>query len=264
MRRRIVITDLTRMHGDRVCLAGYPVEGDDAQACVRPTLRYGQIVEPWLLSGREAVVRPFAVVELDLLEHRPHPPHAEDWVVDGRYRVRRGMLAPEERVEFLAALDDGSVGGIFGTPVHEERGWFVRAGEGERSLGTVRPEGVVNVTFAFRPERGRWEYRLAFGDADGRVYNLAVTDLAFRYFLDHLCDEQRLTPGQAGRRLLTALQGAERLYLRVGLARGGHHPDRCYLQINGVYSFPDYLDGRCFADLVPASRYEVDLSNVPF
>jgi hypothetical protein len=28
----------------------------------------------------------------------------------------------------------------------------------------------------------------------------------------------------------------------------GQFPDRCYLQVNGVYSDPDYLGGRCFAD----------------
>jgi hypothetical protein len=46
------------------------------------------------------------------------------------------------------------------------------------------------------------------------------------------------------------------VYLRIGLARHWH-PDheqpknRCYLQITGVYTFPDYLGGRCFADFPP-------------
>jgi len=36
------------------------------------------------------------------------------------------------------------------------------------------------------------------------------------------------------------------------LARGWErYPDRCYVQITGVYSFPDYLSGRCFADFAP-------------
>ncbi len=40
------------------------------------------------------------------------------------------------------------------------------------------------------------------------------------------------------------------VFLRIGLARGWKkYPDRCYLQITGVYVFPDYLHGRCFADL---------------
>jgi hypothetical protein len=39
------------------------------------------------------------------------------------------------------------------------------------------------------------------------------------------------------------------LYLRIGLARGwDEQPDRCYLQITGIYTFPDYLAGKTFDD----------------
>jgi hypothetical protein len=39
--------------------------------------------------------------------------------------------------------------------------------------------------------------------------------------------------------------------LRIGLARlWEKFPDRCYLQITGIYTFPDYLRGRTFTDFV--------------
>ena len=48
---------------------------------------------------------------------------------------------------------------------------------------------------------------------------------------------------------LTRLFNERTTFLRIGLARHwGKFPDRCYLQITGIYSFPDYLDGRTFAD----------------
>jgi hypothetical protein len=265
MRRRLVITDLTRMQGERVCVAGYLVDGEEVGGCVRPEFRFRPLVEGWLFARGAVVVQPFAIVELDLLEHRPHPPHSEDWIVDERYRVRRGLLTPEQRLDLLERIDDGSVEGIFGAPVHEERGWFVRRGEGVRSLGTVRPASVLGVTYAPKPQWGKWDYRLAFADATGRAFNLAVTDLAYRYYLDHLRDVEELTPQQVSRQMLATLREADRLYLRVGLARGwGDQPERCHLQINGVYPFPDYLDGRCFADFSPAAQTEIDLSDVPF
>ena len=265
VRASLVITDLTRMQEGHVCVAGYRWEGDEAGGCVRPEFRYGSLTETWLGAGGEVVVRPFAVVELDLKEHRPEPPHTEDWIVDERYRVRRGMLTPEERLALLAEIDDGSVDRIFGAPVHEDRGWFVRAGEGTRSLGTVRPEGVTAVTYAPRPQVGKWHYRLTFGDANGRLYNLAVTDLAYRYYLDSLRDEGT-PPALVARRVLGTLREAEHLYLRVGLARGWNDGGerRCHLQINGVYAFPDYLDGRCFADFPQSALAPIDLSDVPF
>jgi hypothetical protein len=42
------------------------------------------------------------------------------------------------------------------------------------------------------------------------------------------------------------------IYLRIGLSRGWQkYPDRCYLQVNGVFTFPDYLDGKTFLDYAP-------------
>jgi hypothetical protein len=265
MRRSIVITDLTRMQGERVCVAGYLVDGEDANSCVRPEFRYGTLTEPWLSVRGSVVVRPFAVVELDLLEHRPHPPHTEDWIVDDRYRARVGMLGVDEQQAFLASLDDGAVASIFGAAVHEDHGWYVAAGEGTRSLGTVRSTRVLGVVYAPKPQYGKWDYRIVFEDESGRRYTLSVTDLAFRYYLDHQRDRQGVPPGPAAQRLAAALRGAERLYLRVGLARGyGERSERCHLQVNGVFSFPDYLDGRCFADLSPDRGRQYDLDDVPF
>ena len=133
-------------------------------------------------------------------------------------------------------------------------------------MGAVRAGGVW-VTFGERRELGKWDYRLAFADGGGRRYNLAVTDLAFRYYLDGLRDREGVPPAQAANRLTTQLRRADHLYLRVGLARGwgdGDRAKRCHLQINGVHAFPDYLDGCCFADLAPARVDPYDVSQVPF
>jgi len=80
-----------------------------------------------------------------------------------------------------------------------------------------------------------------------------VTDLAFRTYLDYLRDRHAVPPMSVAHRLTTILR-KNPVFLRIGLARGWErHPDRCYLQITGVYSFPDYLSGRCFADFAPAT-----------
>ena len=42
------------------------------------------------------------------------------------------------------------------------------------------------------------------------------------------------------------------------------NPDRCHLQITGVYSFPDYLDGKCFADFSPKPRNATPDVEMPF
>ena len=77
-----------------------------------------------------------------------------------------------------------------------------------------------------------------------------VTDLAWRYYCDRQ-REQGISPQRIASSLATALRRSQ-VYLRIGLARGWEKfPDRCYLQITGVYAFPDYLGGRTFADFAP-------------
>lgn len=239
----VTITDLTRMQGERVCVAGYTERGQ----CVRLGFPTGGPTEAWLRLDAQRVIRPFSVVDLDLLWPTPEPPHTEDWVIDPECRALRGLLPASQQEALLKRLDDGSAESIFGAEIRQGPGFYVLAGQGERSLGTVRP-GRLDEVHCFQRDGGRWDYRLGFTDQAGRRYDLAVVDLAFRCFLNCLRRKRGYSGEQAARRLTSVLSRA-RLYLRLGLARRwAKYPDRCYLQITGVYSFPDYLGGRCFAD----------------
>lgn len=237
------------MSGDRVCLAGYTLHLE----CVRPELRHGHFTESWLYLGGRAVVRPFATIEVDRQQHTPEPPHTEDWLIAPGPPVPRGMLKPAEQRKLLEAILDDDVPSIFDARVHNQDGRWVAAGEGVRSLGTVKAR-VWDVFHQSRPG-GKWEYRLRFTDASGDGYRLSVTDLAFRYFVDRQREAGRISGLGAADAVTHILKNAGVVYLRIGLARHWDlHPDRCYLQINGVYTFPDYLDGRCFADFAPSAR----------
>ena len=88
MKTSVIITDLTRMQGERVCVAGYL--RDDT--CIRPMFRSGGPVEAWLRAYGRVIIRPFAVVEFDLREKKPDPPHTEDRIIDAGYRVSRGRV----------------------------------------------------------------------------------------------------------------------------------------------------------------------------
>jgi len=251
MKTKIVITDLTRMQGTRICIAGYTREYE----CVRPVFWSSGLVERWLSDRGKVVIRPFAIVEFDLQEHRPEPPHTEDWIIDQVYRQNFGILDSEKQEPFLKKIADKSVASIFGTPVLREEGWYIEKGTGTRSLGTVIPKRIKQVSYV-KKETGKWDYRLAFMDSTGEAYHLGVTDLAFRYLLDNARIRMGVSPEDAARYLTDFFQKA-RLYLRIGLSRNWEkHPDRCFLQITGVHAFPDYLRGRCFADLA-LSKHEL-------
>jgi hypothetical protein len=242
MRDALVITDLTRMQEGRVCVAGYTRKG----ICIRPVLPPPGIHERTLYIQGCAIVFPFAVVEYDFIRPDPRPPHTEDH----RYNpdtVKFVYKLDDERKQKILdrTLFDG-VSEIFETPILSDIGHYVKNGEGTRSLGTIRPRKISRVQYE-KPPEDKWKYRLSITDHKGVEYRLTVTDLAWRYY----CDWQRAkgsSPSQITADLKSTLQSSE-VYIRIGLARGWEKfPERCFLQITGIYTFPDYLEGHTFAD----------------
>lgn len=247
MKRALAITDLTRMQEGRVCVAGCDEDG----RCIRPVLPPPGIHESSLYSRGQPIVFPFAVVEYNLRRAVPHPPHMEDW----RYAARSvrfiRRLDEDRRREVLAHSLCDDVSAVFDVPILHRPGHYVRAGAGSRSMGTIRPQRVNWTTYEQAAE-GKWKYRLRFTDGGGASWQLTVTDLTWRYYLDHQRTRMGFAPARIGADMTRALTKRE-CYLRLGLARGWEKfPDRCYIQVTGVYTFPDYLDGRTFADFAPA------------
>lgn len=237
-RRQMVVTDITRMEGARVCVGGYLEDG----AVVRPVAGRAGPDERWLRSARGGPIAPFSVVDVRIgrAPKRLTAPHTEDRAIpaDGHRVVR--VLSGEERRALLDRSLSPAVRAIFGAEVHADAngqwGRYVRAGGGQRSLGTIQAVRVRALRYQHYPERGRWDYRLRFVDTSGEEFQLAVVDLDFRRRLDALRDGG-ISPDRVATTTLTALQ-AQTVYLRIGLARGWEkHPDRCYLQITGVYGF---------------------------
>ncbi len=138
----MVVTDLTGMQRGTVCVGGYFRD----YTGVRPVIPFKGIPEEWLFIGRN-VVRPFAVIELDFLDARPEPPHTEDHFIHRTRRMYQQLLSPDRQQRRLERIDDGTVAAIFGAAVHHEDGWYVRSGEGERSLGTIRAASIAEVRY---------------------------------------------------------------------------------------------------------------------
>jgi len=254
MKRTMIVTDVTRMAAPRVCVAGF---FSDNGVAVRPVMPYKSgkdITEEFLWKKDLLIVRPFAEVRLSFMRPTPEPPHTEDWEIDtrpGLELVRN--LSQDERHAFLQDHLDPSVESIFGAPIQDDR--YICMGEGVRSLGTVLARSVSEATYGqkqYEGEEAKWEYRIRFTDASGSEFAPAVTDLTFRAACDYLRDRKGWDLSRISTWMTDFLGAAGReVYLRIGLARGWEkHPDRCYLQVTGVYSFPDYLGGKALCDLV--------------
>ena len=260
----LTITDVTRMQKPRVCI-GAIAEGGDS---VRPVLPYPGIQESFLYAGHLQVIRPFSRITLDLIKPVIDPPHTEDWRFTERVLAFRGVLDEKRRIELLEGILDPSVNAIFGTSIHRSNGsGFVVYGSGRRSLGTIKTKTIAGVQVD--SVNGRIRYQITFQDQTNNAFTLSVTDLSFRYYVNYLI-HQGFSFSQVSRTIAEKLRKAD-TYLRIGLGRPWSPSEtiaqnRCYLFITGVYSLPDYLGGKCFADFKPNNGYPPysDDDEIPF
>ena len=243
VKKRLVITDLTYMWDDEICIGGVDRDGD----CIRPITREG-VRRNHIFHDGELIAYPGALVEFDLYPVSVvMPPHIEDWYFDPSATRHVVDCTDAQWEAILKKGCFGSVDEVFDGYLEGDR--RVPPDTNTRSLGTLCGTKALDVWVDDRYDRQ--QFRLDFEDAGGKLHSgYPVNDLAFRTLLqdriDALGDNRK-----AADAVLSAIQAADRLYLRIGLARPrqmGNYPMACWTQITGVYTFPDYLGGRTFAD----------------
>lgn len=243
MRRTLIITDLTEMQQDRVCVAG--VDAD--YRCVRPTLPLG--IHRYLLRlGNTLIIYPRAKVDFDLSTIEIAAPHIEDMQFDPNTVEPRGAIGDDEWATTLDATCYPSVEDIFDGYLQPPR--WVAPGAPTRSLGTITGVQMLNLTLG---SDGSGRGRINFMDAKERRYSgVPVADLAFRAFA--ASEVARLGSAEiASGTIASQFRGSRKLYLRLGLTRpwltpGYGDQPLCWMQITGVHTLPDYLEGKTFAD----------------
>ena len=176
-------------------------------------------------------------------------PHTEDRQINDETPQILGECSTAEKQEILKKFCHPNVASIFGAEIQhvDGEGTFILSGSGCRSLGTIFAQRVFD--FQHRLFNGRWDYRVHLVDQSGSEYRLKIVDLSFQTFIDHLRICHNASSGKIEAVCNKKLLSNRPIYLRIGLARGwANYPDRCYLQITGIFTFPDYLDNHCFQD----------------
>jgi hypothetical protein len=217
---------------DGLCLAVMTTEPHPASGLrwVRPIPERGSLrIEDLTTSGGETI-RPFDVIELNLLKPRPRPPHTEDWIADferDRPRIVR-RLEGERRSGFLHKYCDAAPRQVLESQ--------------QRALCLIEASSVTG-SFRQDPGSAHLDARLSFR-LGGRAYRgsftkggLAVTDLEW------LALAARWLPEGGGwaefdEGLLEARLGIEEVFLVIGLSRSSLH--RFESVILGVHTVPEY------------------------
>jgi len=247
--QEVLITDVTRMKDETVCIAALASDF----TVVRPELPPTGIARKWLFQQGKQIIYPRAVVRMELKAlERVTPPHLEDchWVNPETTEYLR-ETSDERWAKLLFRQAFPAVRAAFETEILENR--MLRPQTGARSLAFVAD--VHELRFEVTQstyEVGKLDFRLFFKDATGIPYSrLPITDLTLRQVVNYRWEVESLSLAAISDEITQMLQ--EKLaYLRLGVGRpflkNKSSDFYCYLQVNGIYTIPDYLRGAKFED----------------
>ena len=250
MKKTIVITDVTQMPADRnmgneVCVVGIDATG----RCIRPICEGGFLKQYLYDTKRSIIVRHGARVEFDLYSIDTQPPHIEDMRFEPISITGKGLCSISKWESILRTNSFETVEKMYEGFLRDLK-WVMPCAK-TRSIATLSGASIIDVELTSRSIKPR----ITFVDRSGSEFNRTASDLTLWDRCFSLVRRQGRSCAEVERELVTLLQSAERLYLRLGLARPWEREEgegeKCWLQVTGVYTFPDYLEGKTFADFLP-------------
>lgn len=221
MKDDIVFLAVTKM------LSGFCIGGISLSTgkWVRPVKEHGTILLGDIRYREGAYMQPFDIVRMELLAHRPKPPHVEDWTCDFVHARPElvDRLDGEKRWEFLRKFE---------VEVHEgDR--EVLSEKCSLILCAPRPTAA---SFSLDDYSGKYDARIfVSGVEDGR--GIPVTDLKWRALGRKMIADSGSAVKLSSSKLLSAI-GTECIYLALGLSR--LHDGRHWPLVVGVHASPDY------------------------
>lgn len=226
--RRVIVTDLTRFRTpDKLCTAVVDV---NTKECFRPM--------PYLSSVRcaELNIHPGAILEGDIsLIPGAANPHVEDAHYNNLRYLGPASSDDFKRIMEITAFPSISLG--FGMDFTLDQKHIPVETIVDRSIVTIKisPCSIDIHEDHYKPGK----IKASFTDATG--FSLRYLSITDRGFFDYATKHQQ--DGEI-HRINAYLQSQDELYLRVGVGRRWKVGDRdgYWLQVNGIYTFPDYLE----------------------
>lgn len=216
----IVITDLTRFKNqvDKFCIAGIDI---NSRALIRP-MPY--LTRDFVLPKN---IIPGSVFSGDFSCFHNPAPHVEDF-----YHKNLEYLGDIGETDFQGILENSNFSSIsagFGTIV-----------AGEKKISETLPPERSIITITVQPNNisiscdNYGKLRVCLTDQSGVHYrNMALSDFGLFQFID----KAKSNLNKAN----DFIQNSKIVYARIGLGRV--YENYFWLQVNGIYTFPGFLDG---------------------
>ncbi len=239
MKRQFLTTGVTRMYDGFVCVSGLDLE---YKKFIRPLIKYPErpgIKKDYLFADDGIpVIKPLVINELDFIKPDPKSAfHTEDWIIDGNTPPRLVKTPTADEIRRILAP---SVESSF----NKEKILI----DQNRSILLVRCKEIIEMPVTLQSKKIKC--RVSFVDAEGKEhFRLPVTDANFLAYAKYLWKRNR---EYTEKTLIEQLQGKETL-IRIGITR--LYNNKNHFQVSGIFTFPDWLNGNCYAD------FEYDFSD---
>ena len=238
----VLILDVTRMDLGRICMAG--VSRDETQTLnnIRPVVPFKNLTREFL---NQSGITPYSVVRFNFSKAVGVRPHVEDFAFDfqnpSSFVIIRKCGAKVVK-PILEETHKKTPAGIFGEHLIDNK--FVYKGEHGHSLGCLNANRVSNIWLECE-DRIRIRFALDFDQGQATYTSNELKLISWI--------QSKLKTGVSGTSIIDELKERlrqfEPLHVRLGLTRPfrsdtDQDPDpreKCYAQILGIHTFPDYL-----------------------
>lgn len=225
--RKVIITDLTRFSTpEKVCTAAIDVETGE---CLRPM--------PYLKSENVAKlnIHPGAILEGDIiLDTNASNPHIED----ASYKKLKylGAVSSEEFKSILDQTLSSSVASGFGVSFSDGQKYIPFGMPATCSIITIKVSPLSLDIHEDQYKPGK--IKTSFNDGGQSFRYLSITDRGFFDYAKRHQDDGEL------RKVQNFISTQDEVYLRIGVSRRWEIGDRdgYWLQVNGIYTFPNFLE----------------------
>lgn len=225
-RKRIAITGITRMYGDRICISGIDMQ---SMRFLRPVTDAGHD-RSFTVHGGTQIIRHFNVVEMAFRAYTPaRECHTEDWALETAVAPKLIAHLTDEEIAMLCrqvATDD-----LNAATVRKDRSLFI-----------VRAERILDVWH--ETYNGKFKLRMSFVDAAGNVHSrFPVNDLLCLAKVQWMLEQGG---NDYATQIMRAFNSNPDRYIRIGLTR--LFQGRYWPQVTGIITVPDLFDGEGFLE----------------
>lgn len=226
-RKKLIITGITRMRGDRVCVSGIDPE---TWRFVRPVYPIGgDLTRDFIMIGTRRFVRHFDIVEMEFTKYKPNQiHHTEDWLINEKFAPQYIDHCEEE--DIIKILRHQAVSNL-------EKAISTQ----DKSLFIVDVKRIIRI---WDEHYERFKVRINFEDKSGNLFEkIPATDLLILAKVRWCVESGRTNYAQE---MINIFNANPYKYIRISLTR--MFKEKYWKQVTGLITVPDLFDGESFAD----------------